>query len=361
MSLTLSHSVCQTQLKDIKSSAERACCIVRLWLRLRHLNLSSFTCKIGMTIATFPVFWCKLVNVNKNGNNKGVFLITRKRSKVLGYLKWDKHKCCVYFLYAPLDAFFPEEPAYPCHWSPFVCALPTVGAHTGTPPGNSLAGQWLRLQALTAKDLGLIPGWGTKIPQAKRKRYTSGESLAAFSRGCCEGNHLPCGKRLWGCGKEPGTAGWECECLATEGALQPVNHPHREGSKARCRWLMAWGCQANSVFLADLDPAGPLFNGRPPEDRLDPRDAQFVDVIHSDTDGNIPVLVGQWPSPPPQTPKEPLPVGMLVQRWIRFLQIPSLPKGQASKSTGRLKGSGFMQASRTSWKSGGALLIISYL
>ncbi|XP_067593345.1 lipase member H isoform X2 [Pseudorca crassidens] len=37
--------------------------------------------------------------------------------------------------------------------------------------------------------------------------------------------------------------------------------------------------------ITGLDPAGPLFNGRPPEDRLDPGDAQFVDVIHSDIDG----------------------------------------------------------------------------
>ncbi|XP_040336935.1 lipase member H isoform X1 [Herpailurus yagouaroundi] len=36
--------------------------------------------------------------------------------------------------------------------------------------------------------------------------------------------------------------------------------------------------------ITGLDPAGPLFNGRPPEDRLDPGDAQFVDVIHSDID-----------------------------------------------------------------------------
>ena len=32
--------------------------------------------------------------------------------------------------------------------------------------GNSLAVQWLELQALTAEGLGSIPGWGTKIPQA---------------------------------------------------------------------------------------------------------------------------------------------------------------------------------------------------
>ena len=33
---------------------------------------------------------------------------------------------------------------------------------------NSLAGQWLGLCALTGKGLGLIPGRGTKIPQAAR-------------------------------------------------------------------------------------------------------------------------------------------------------------------------------------------------
>ncbi|CAM5164971.1 unnamed protein product [Natator depressus] len=37
--------------------------------------------------------------------------------------------------------------------------------------------------------------------------------------------------------------------------------------------------------ITGLDPAGPLFNGKPPQERLDPTDAQFVDVIHSDIDG----------------------------------------------------------------------------
>ncbi|XP_063812408.1 lipase member I [Pseudophryne corroboree] len=37
--------------------------------------------------------------------------------------------------------------------------------------------------------------------------------------------------------------------------------------------------------ITGLDPAGPLYNGKPPEDRLHYTDAKFVDVIHSDTDG----------------------------------------------------------------------------
>ncbi|KAK7926091.1 hypothetical protein WMY93_008401 [Mugilogobius chulae] len=36
--------------------------------------------------------------------------------------------------------------------------------------------------------------------------------------------------------------------------------------------------------ITALDPAGPLFTGTSPEHRLDPTDAQFVDVLHTDID-----------------------------------------------------------------------------
>nr|XP_046267663.1 lipase member H-like isoform X2 [Scatophagus argus] len=36
--------------------------------------------------------------------------------------------------------------------------------------------------------------------------------------------------------------------------------------------------------ITGLDPAGPQFTGTPPKDRLDPTDAQFVDVLHTDID-----------------------------------------------------------------------------
>ncbi|KAK2540982.1 Lipi [Columba guinea] len=36
--------------------------------------------------------------------------------------------------------------------------------------------------------------------------------------------------------------------------------------------------------ITGLDPAGPSFTQQPPEERLDRTDAQFIDVIHSDTD-----------------------------------------------------------------------------
>lgn len=49
---------------------------------------------------------------------------------------------------------------------------------------------------------------------------------------------------------------------------------------------LCFGLMAHTWFcVAGLDPAGPLYRGKPPSERLDPSDAQFVDVIHSDTDG----------------------------------------------------------------------------
>ena len=38
-------------------------------------------------------------------------------------------------------------------------------------------------------------------------------------------------------------------------------------------------------MFAALDPAGPRFTGTLPKDRLDPSDAQFVDALHTDIDG----------------------------------------------------------------------------
>ncbi|MEQ2220163.1 hypothetical protein ILYODFUR_002555, partial [Ilyodon furcidens] len=46
------------------------------------------------------------------------------------------------------------------------------------------------------------------------------------------------------------------------------------------------GANLNSTIgrITALDPAGPIFTDKPPKDRLDPTDAQFVDALHTDID-----------------------------------------------------------------------------
>ena len=46
--------------------------------------------------------------------------------------------------------------------------------------GSSLAIQWLGLCASTARGLGSIPGWGTKIPKAVRHSQKKKKKITKF-------------------------------------------------------------------------------------------------------------------------------------------------------------------------------------
>lgn len=45
--------------------------------------------------------------------------------------------------------------------------------------------------------------------------------------------------------------------------------------------------ESSRCDAAGLDAAGPMFTGKPADERLDHTDAQFVDVLHTDIDGQF--------------------------------------------------------------------------
>lgn len=140
--------------------------------------------------------------------------------------------------------------------------------------------------------MGLFPRWGGALPPLGLPMHPD-----CCSQSHCQGNHPHCGRKP--SGPESSLRDW---MLTITHPSTPCSREPSSPGEIKDRFSNSWrgDCQASLLFLLGLDPAGPLYNGKPPEDRLDPSDAQFVDIIHSDTDGNAPLRISdpQTQSPP---------------------------------------------------------------
>ena len=119
---------------------------------LKYKKILLFCLSFQETWLFLMIFWSQL----KMPHQAGVFLCASK--PVLVGLSWALNHVvpsACFLLSLPLD------------WDPLK-AKNTSFPVSQFCPGHSLAVHWLGFCALTAEDLGSIPGQGTKIPQASQ-------------------------------------------------------------------------------------------------------------------------------------------------------------------------------------------------
>lgn len=71
-----------------------------------------------------------------------------------------------------------------------------------------------------------------------------------------------------------------------EGSRPPIYFNFSETFIVKSKWKILMSCISLNYF-SGLDPAGPLFDKYHTAARLDASDAIFVDVIHTDTEGDF--------------------------------------------------------------------------
>ena len=107
-------------------------------------------------------------------------------------------------------------------------------------PGNSLAVQWLGLPYSTAEGAGLIPDWGTKIPQARRCGQK--KKNCQIQKNTC--HMIPfiwssqTGKTQSGDKNQNSGCLWDCVCFLT--VLKAYQHPNVERNEniPFCYWFV---------------------------------------------------------------------------------------------------------------------------
>lgn len=128
---------------------------------------------------------------------------------------------------------------------------------------------------------GSPPGWMKELTQLLLERQDMNLIIVDWNRGAANVNYFKAKENTLKAGENLTAL---VKVLQSNGVSLSSIHIIGVSLGAHIAGFIGANFNSSIGRITALDPAGPFFTGTSPEHRLDPTDAQFVDVLHTDID-----------------------------------------------------------------------------